>query len=133
MNSNASPTLNVEGDTDGLVVYDTLAAYAFSENIRIQPDVHPDVVIDVAEEHTNDFDKSIATDLNVELFESDISKEIIGRHNNRLVLVGPHRVFHFCSSSGNTTASRNYKEQLDRKAFDQRMMIALVIFLEESK
>jgi len=139
VNPNAYPPLDTgtdtdtdaEVDTDGLVVYDTLAAYAFVDTIRVQPDVHPDIVIDAAEEHTVNFDKSIATDLNVELYESDLEKEVIGRHSNRMVLIGPHRVFHFCTSAGNTTASRQYKDQVDRKPFDQRTMVALVVYLQE--
>jgi hypothetical protein len=118
-------------DSDGVYIYDKLASEALIESIRLEKDVHTDILVDIASNRTVNFDESISTDVNIELWQSTIPREMIPRENNRVVLINSNRVFHFCSSSDNSTVSRTYKDNLSHKSFDQKTMLAFIIVLSK--
>ncbi len=137
INQNAEPALNDgDNDSDGVIVYDSMSTQAFSSSIRTEVDIHPEIIVEVAAEHTDNFDRCISTDFNRELYDSRFPRELIPRSNNRLIIVNSNRPFHFSTAGGAKTAESikkvyGYKEQLERKAFDQKHMIALVIIMKK--
>jgi len=128
VNPNAIPA-DDETETDGLFVFDGLAYEALPDEVaHVNPSVHPDFLTDIGNNFST-FDQAVSTEIQSELFKSAVTRELIQRHSNRLVLIPPRRPFFFSTSN---RVDGSYKENLSRKAFDQKTTIAMVIVMKKA-